>query len=48
MNEYINKYFVKDKIQMMKTRKSKNTYKLRPALKDKFRPAEFKDRINEI
>ena len=33
---------------MMKTRKEKNTYKLRPALKDKFRPTEFRSRIDEI
>ncbi len=33
---------------MMKTRKEKNTYKLRPSLKDKFRPSEFRSRIDEI
>ncbi|CAI2384489.1 unnamed protein product [Moneuplotes crassus] len=32
----------------MKSRKEKNTYKLRPALKDKFRPSEFRPRIDEI
>ena len=33
---------------MMKTRKDQNTYKLRPSLKDKFRPSEFRYRIDEI
>ena len=32
----------------MKTRKEQNTYKLRPTLKDKFRPSEFRARIDEI
>ena len=32
----------------MNARKQTNTYKLRPALKDKFRPSEFRPRIDEI
>ena len=32
----------------MKARKQKQTFKLRPTLKEKFRPSEFRSKINEI
>ena len=32
----------------MNTRKEKNTYKLRPHYKDKFRPSEFRSKIEEV